>query len=243
MSQELIVPGDDSPYALLRMNAGEAVTIIKDALGGDTLSIRDLDRIKVPSGGGTVWEIPSLDGERAEKELNGVIIHKATRRVYWDKAYGEEDVDGDGKPACQSNDGDFGVGTPGGSCSSCPLNEWETAENGKGKACRETRQLFVLTENDLLPIAITVPPASLGAFRDYILRLLRAQLSASDVVTRLTLKKETAKDNDKIKFSKIEFARAANLGPDAVSRIKAYEQALMPAITATTVTRDETDPI
>lgn len=242
MSTDLIVPGPASPYALLRMDGNKAVSIIKDALGGDTLSIRDLDRIKVPSGGGTVWEVPSLDGDRAEKELNGVIIHKAPRRVYWDKPYGAEDDDGDGKPACQSQDGEYGVGTPGGACSACPLNEWETAENGKGKACRETRQLFILTEGELLPISVTVPPASLGAFREYTLRLLKSQLSTSDVVTKLTLSKETAKDNDKIKFSKILFARSANLDPDAIARIKAYEQALMPAITAASrVERDEVE--
>lgn len=242
MATDLIVPGDDSPYALLRMNSGEAVSIIKDALGGDSLTVRDLDRIKVPSGGGVVWEIPSLDGDRAEKELLGVIIHKGTRRVYWETEYGVEDDEGDGLPACRSDDGEIGIGVPGGQCDICPLNEWESADNGRGKACRETRQLFILTEGELLPIAVTVPPASLGAFREYTLRLLKAQLTITSVVTRLSLTKETARDNDKIKFSKINFARAANLSPDAIERVRAYEQALMPAINASSrIERDETD--
>jgi hypothetical protein len=244
-STDLIVPGDESPYALLRMDGNDALDLIKDALGGDSLSVRDLDRIKVPSGGGVAWEIPSLDGTEVTKSLKGVIIHKATRRVFWDRPYGEEVDDDDengGKPACQSYDGDHGIGNPGGDCATCPLNEWESAENGKGKACRESRQLFILTEGEMLPITLTIPPGSLGAFREYTLRCLKSQKPMGSLVTEFTLDTAVGGKDGKTKFSKVQFARAGELAPEAVARVKAFENALMPAILASAEPRrDETE--
>jgi len=56
---------------------------IRDNMGGDTLSPFDLDRIKIPAGGSTVWELPSIDGTEAAKDFSGVVIEQQIQRVYW----------------------------------------------------------------------------------------------------------------------------------------------------------------
>lgn len=240
MGTELVPNGDQSPFALLRMNPTDAQELLRDALGGESLSIRDLDRVKVPSGGGTTWELPTLDGETAVKEIEGVIIHRATRRAYWEYAMEDRPDGDDGRPQCSSDDGELGLGDPGGSCATCPYNEFESdIKGGPGKACKEMRQLFVLTKDDILPLVVTVPPASLANVKAYLLRLLRAQLSPSDVVTKIALQK--AESGGKIKFSKVTLERAANLDPEARQRVREYSTMMAPAFEqAARVEREET---
>jgi hypothetical protein len=224
---DLVPYGEESPFALLRMNPVEAKDLLSDALGGAALSIADLDRIKVPSGGGTSWEVPSLDGETATKTIEGVIIHRATRRAYWPFAMEDRPDDHDGTPDCQSNDGEFGIGEPGGACGRCPLNEFGSdLKGGPGKACKETRQLFVLTKDDLLPLVVVIPPASLANFKSYSLRLLRGQVGPSDVVTNISLEKVTG---GKTPYSRVTFKTSAKLDDLARERVREYSAIMTPA--------------
>lgn len=243
MAEEIarIEAGEDSSYALLRMEPDEVRDLLREALGGESLAFKDLDRIKFPSGGGTTFEVPTLDGEIAAKELRGVIIHRATRRAYWPFPLEERPDDDDGRPHCASVDGWEGVGSPGGDCTACPFNEFGTdVKGGPGKACKETRQLFMLTENDLLPLVITIPPGSLANVKDYFMRLLRAQLKPSDVVTTITLTKE--KNAAGIGFARATLKAGERVSPEARERIKAYTEAMSPAMEqAATVKQEEVD--
>lgn len=232
MGADLIPLGDDSPYAVLRTDPAEMQEMILATLGGAGLTMKDLDRVKVPSGGGTTWEVPTLDGQVGVSELTGVIISQNTRRSYWPYAMEDRPDDADGRPQCQSNDGIMGVGDPGGPCNECPYNEFESdIKGGAGKACKETKMLFLLTENDLLPLALSVPPASLANVRAYLIRLLRAQLAVTSVVTKLTLVKD--KNAKGTAYARVEFARAATLSPEAAARMRQYSAQVAPAIQAT----------
>lgn len=243
MGNELvpIQSGEESPYALLRMDIKDVRDLLQEALGGDTLGFKDLDRIKFPSGGGTTFEIPTLNGEVATREIVGVIIHKVTRRSYWPIPLDERSDDDDGRPDCASVDGLLGVGNPGGSCLDCPMNDFGSdVRGGPGKACKETRQLFILTPNDLLPICVTVPPGSLATVKDYFMRLLRAQKKPSQVVTRITLEK--AQNAAKINFAKAQFAVAGELDEDAAARVQDYAEQMRSAMEmAATVKQNEVD--
>lgn len=239
MAEDLVPIGDDSPFALLRMEPNEAHELLRDALGGESLGFKDLDRIKVPSGGGQSWEIPSLDGVTAATRIDGVIIHRATRRAYWPWTLEDRPDDDDGRPVCQSNDGIVGVGDPGGPCVECPFNEFGSdIKGGPGKACKETRQLFVLTKDDLLPLVVTIPPASLANVKAYFLRLLRAQINPMDVVTGIGLEK--AKNGRGTAFSKVTLTRSGTLAPEARTTLREYATAMAPAFEqAAFVERDE----
>lgn len=226
---DLVPYGEDSPFALLRMEGQEVRDLLQDTLGADGISASDLDRVKVPSGGGTTWEIPTLDGDVATKELEAVILHDETRRVYWPYAMEERPDDEDGRPHCFSTDGVTGQGKPGGDCRTCPFNVFGTdVKGGPGKACKEQRQLFLLMKADLLPLTLNVPPGSLGSFKAYKMKLIRGQVAPTDTVTKITLKKE--KNQGNVSFARMEFLATERLDPDAKVRVRDYKAMLMPGI-------------
>ena len=234
MSTDLVPAGGDSPYAVLRMETADIQELLRENLGGDTLNPNDLDRVKVPAGAGTRWEIPTISGTEAVQTIEGVIVHRASRRAYWpEKFSGANDP-----PQCFSDDGINGVGTPGGSCADCPLNQFGTA--GDGKACKETRQLFVLTADSLIPVVVTIPPASLANVKAYFLRLLRNQLTPLDVVTNISLEKAQSKGG--IDYSRVVLTAGGRLDLDATARLKAYAAELEPAFQAAArIERDEVE--
>lgn len=222
-SKELVKFGEESSFAVLRMDPTELTELIEDNIGGgESITARDLDRVKVPAGGGTTWEVPSIEGEISTKEIKGVIVHRATRRAYWPS----KDLSDD-PPDCASDDGITGVGDPGGPCGECPFNEFQSAADGISKACKETRQLFILLEDSLIPIVVTVPPGSLANVKAYFLRLLRGQLKSTDVVTSLKLEK--AKSRGNIDYARVVLTAENRLEPDAAVAVRQYAKALEPA--------------
>lgn len=227
-SKELVKAGSESTFAVLRMEQNELRDLIRENLGGESLSPRDLDRVKVPAGGGTTWEVPSIAGDVAEKTIRGVVVHRATRRAYWEQSYDE--TGGGVQPDCFSDDGVLGHGEPGGPCSDCPFNEFESGRDGISKACKEIRQLFVLPEDSLIPIVVNVPPGSIANVKAYFLRLLRASLQITDVVTVIGLEKAVSKGGKG--FSRVTLTAGERLEPEAAALLREYAGELQPAFRA-----------
>lgn len=239
MSQELVVAGEKSNYLALRMDQTELVEMIQETVGAEGLSPSDLDRVKVPTGGGTAWEIPNIEGDTdVSKTIQGVILDVAPRRAYWNTKFdGSNDP-----PDCYSNDGEFGIGDPGGDCASCPFNQYGTAvsdsgEPGEGKACGERRLLFVLPEDSIIPIVLSVPPSSINDVKKYRVRLLRGQKRINSVVTSITLEKD--KNKTGIEFSRVKFTSVADLDPQAAARMREYASAISGAVAATNIDRED----
>lgn len=225
-SSELVKAGDESPFAILRMEGNELQELITETIGEEQITARDLDRVKVPGAGGTTWEVPTLEGDVGMKAISGVIVARATRRAYWPAKFsGSNDP-----PECSSDDGRIGHGAPGGECAECPFNEFGSADDGISKACKEMRQLFILTEDSLLPFVVTLPPGSLANAKAYFLRLMRARLKPTDLVTNLTLEK--AKSQGGIDYAKVVLTAGERLDADAASRLRQYAAAMEPAFQA-----------
>lgn len=221
-------------YAIVAM--GDSIAdIMAENLGDDGLSEFSLDRIRIPAGGGIAFEIPTLEGSDSAKTIEGVVVGWKTVRGYYANAY-----DGSNNPPdCSSNDGEVGMGDPGGYCSDCPLNAWGSdPKGGKGKACAEKRMLFVLRKDDVLPIVIMVPPTSLKGIREYFRRLTSKAIPYYGVVTQFSLKKAQSSTN--ITYSELVPAFVAQLSAEdaavmrgvagqlkkSMSRIRATEEDL-----------------
>ena len=221
-------------FMALQSDATNVLQTIKENIGNDRITDRDLDRIVVPLGGGLNWTIPTLEGEDSQKRLDGIIVHWTAPRAYW--ATGME-VGGNTPPDCSSHDGEIGYGQPGGDCFICPLNQWGSAEGGSGKACKEKRMLFLLRASDLLPIVIQAPSTSIQPIKKYLLRLASQGLPYWSVMTRLSLEK--GQNTNGIAFSRISPKSAGPVPEEQRGRLAEYVQAIKPIIGNTGIDRDE----
>ena len=143
------------------------------------------DRIKIPAGGSTAFEIPDGDSEEVNmvKEIVGVILlHHPAYAYYKDKYTG-----GSNPPDCGSFDGVNGTGTPGGACATCPLNQFGSG-GGQSKACKNRRMLYVLMEGELFPMVLSLPTGSLKEFTKYLKRQLSKGRKLNQIVTKISLK-------------------------------------------------------
>lgn len=212
-----------------------AMQIIRENLGGELPSPTDFTRIKVPAGGGTTWAIPTIDGEEeSAKSIEGIIVYIARRRAYWESnnPTGEP-------PQCASTDCLTGVGKPGGPCEDCSFNLFGSAHRqdgtaGRGKACKESKLLFILRAGQVLPDVVVVPPGSLRAMKNYQVKLGMPYWS---LVTRLVLEKTQNKDG--IAFAQIRPSRVGMLDQATAQRILGYVQELKKVFEATMIGRDD----
>lgn len=220
-----IVPVEE--YQVMTFDKKELMEVIQENLQGVALSPSDLDVIKVPGGGATMWTVPTLDGEEDVKELTGVIVYWQNRRGYWSQSI--EETGGGTPPDCSSEDGVYGIGTPGGECAKCPLAEFGTAKNGQGKgqACKQNILLFLVTDGDVLPKVVKVPPTSIAGIRKYFIRLAGKGVRYYGVQTTLTLVKEK---NDTYTYSKIEPKVAKVLSKEQMQFFKEYAESIKPAL-------------
>lgn len=182
-------------------------------------------RIKIPSGGGLAFEVPGDDPENpdAEKEIVGVIVDHHPVNAYWADKY----AGANNPPDCSSMDGKIGVDQDGNRkpCNSCPMNEWGTAEDGRGKACKNMHRVYILREGEMLPLLLTLPPTSLKNISDYLgLRIVSKGLRSYGVVSKVSLKK--AQNAGGINYSQAVFGLTGKLSPDQVKAMAEYSQGI-----------------
>ena len=124
-------------------------------------------RIKIPAGGVLQFEIPNGDPQHPDYSptLTGVILFSHASCVYWPE--GDEYSD-DVPPLCSSVDGKQGYGEPGGVCETCALSQFGSASNGRGKACKNMRVLYLLRSGEFMPLAINLSPTSISPFREFL---------------------------------------------------------------------------
>jgi len=124
-------------------------------------------RIKIPAGGVLQFEIPNGDPQHPDYSptLTGVILFSHASCAYWPE--GDEYSD-DVPPLCSSVDGKQGYGEPGGVCETCALSQFGSASNGRGKACKNMRVLYLLRSGEFMPLAINLSPTSISPFREFL---------------------------------------------------------------------------
>lgn len=215
----------------------ESVTeMISEELDG--LGSIPFDQVKIPSGGGRAFEVPSDDPDNPDTvtELVGIIIDHHPTNGYWRDPFSGGNV----SPDCSSMDGKLGVITETGcvrSCDTCPLNQFGSADDGNGKACKNMHRIYLLREGEMLPIILTLPPTSIKPFKEYLAKrvlLAKPPKRCWQVVTKITLKTDTSSAG--IKYSKAVFTKVGLVDnidavKPTVDGIKALIQAQKSAVT------------
>ena len=175
-------------------------------------------RIKIPSGGGKIFEIPTDDPDNPDSAttLEGIILHHHAHCAYWPESNDDED----NKPLCSSLDGKVGIGEPGGVCATCQLNTFGTASKGAGKACKNMRVIYLLRSGEYLPVQINLPPTSIKPFKEFYTKAfaLRRRAPYGSIV-RIGLKQE---NNGKEDYSVATFRRVADFSGEKLQQVKAY---------------------
>ncbi len=200
-------------------------------IGTGGLSEFDLPRIKMPAGGGLQWAVPTLEGEAMEPSVEGVIVLARDTRAYYSQPISE--TGGSRPPDCWSADAVTGSGKPGGACLACPLALWDSAPGGRGQACKQIKQLFVLRGSLLLPEVVTLPPTSLKAAKQYLLKLTSQGVPYYAVVTRIGL--ERTKNSQGIAYSRAVLGFVRRLAAEEVERARQYHEMLKPLVQRMTV--------
>lgn len=183
--EKSIVSLDNQGYLVLKNFDFNAV-IAEEMNGLNTF----FERIKMPSGETTLYQLPSENPEEPEftKEFSAVIVHHHPIRAYFKNKF----TGAANPPDCGSLDAIKGIGNPGGNCKNCALNEYNSGDNGS-KACKERHRIYLLREGEVFPVLLSLPTGSLKELSRYFMRLLTKGIRSNEVVTRFTLVKATNK--------------------------------------------------
>lgn len=207
----------------------EGMDILREALADDCQGMDfSFDKISIPTGGVTMFQMPDEDedGNAMAKEVTGVILYNHPAFAYYSQKYTGESV----PPECSSFDGVTGSGEPGGACATCPYNQYGSGE-GKSKACKNKRFLYIIREGELFPVILSLPAGSLGNFVKYTKQQLTKCRRLNQVVTKVTLKKST--NSGGIAYSQAVFTFVRELEPQErevitsmTANVKEYAAAL-----------------
>lgn len=187
----------------------------------------ELPQLKIPSAGSTFFEVD----EEPLKELQGIIVLHGPRYVYFDKEY-----EGDSTPPrCSSRDGIQGIWNVDSdddsnevvdesgdvdfsnltgevevkNCADCPYSKFGSDKNGRGKACKEKHQIYILLNGKPLPFSLMLPVSSVGVLNAYATSLFNKGKFLNEVLTSFSLEKTTNKTG--IVYSKIVMKKVRDL--------------------------------
>ena len=212
LTQSTLITQTNSFTALA---ASDFSRMVSDEMDGLDIGF---ERIKIPSGGATMFELPG-EGEDTEtvKEFSGVILFHHTLNAYYKTKY----TGGSNPPDCGSFDGITGEGDPGGECRTCRYNVFGTGENGS-KACKNRRHVYILRENEVFPLLLSLPTGSLKTFTKYVKAQLSKGRKTNAIVTRFSLKK--AVNATGIAYSQANFSLERILTPEEYAAVRSMSE-------------------
>jgi hypothetical protein len=103
-----------------------------------------------------------------EKEMTGHVMYLHSSNQWWETSFDQRGEETSPIPNCYSTDGikpDGGDKIQSEMCVACPLNQFGSGRDGKGKACRNTRRLLFLPDDAVIPVVLVAPPTSVGKKR------------------------------------------------------------------------------
>jgi len=202
-----------------------ALDIINENLKNRPLSRQSIDVIKSPAGGTTAFTVPCLAGEDIQKELVGVILDYTTPRAYWETP---DPVEGT-PPTCYSMDSI--VSHDGKPCARCVYNTFGSKEgDSNAKACKESVELYLLRQDNIMPVIVRIPVSSKTIFQKYMTRLVSSMIPVCGVVTKITLEKATSRAGQP--YAKYIFEAVDTLTLEETNGLRAFSQDIMAVLSA-----------
>lgn len=166
------------------------------------------------------------EGAEEVESFDGVILYTKESNVFYAKRFMPGSKE---QPTCFSPDGKKPTTNPPihPTCHDCPNNQFGSAKEGEGKACKNTRPVFVLTKTEdgfsVIPKVLRIPPTSLTSIRQHIMSLAADYGSYYAVLTRFT----SYKKSDAQTHFNIGFKVAARLTPQERADVNFIRQGWM----------------
>lgn len=213
---------------------------IEENLGGE-IDESMLTVIRMPTAGGSMWEIPTPFGDsEILKTIECVIIGQLVRRGFWPTEYGKGASGA--PPVCTATavsqsrlvgiadtsaladnpDAAALAVKPGGPCSACPYGQFGSHPSGDNRQwCRSSRVLMVLRPGNILPTIVRLPGTSDHAFTSYAFQLANAGKKLSSVVTTIGIERKASAGG--IDYSAATFS-AGEMPEAAAEAMATYRQ-------------------
>ncbi len=142
------------------------------------------------------------DGTKRDR-FEGIIINIAKYNVYWEEDFAE----GSGNPPdCSSPDGitpsDMSSNKQSSSCKLCSKNVF--GSKGRGKACQNRRNIYIVVKGEMLPHRLVLAPTGIKGLNSFISsNVLSKGLSKLQVLVEFSL--STAKNKDGVGYSDVAY--------------------------------------
>ena len=224
-----------TPTSSLTLDQFPALQIspVNNLTKGESISLSDLVKVKVPAGGITQWIIDAVDGQQMVPQLEGIVIAQTLIRALYAKPF--EESGGLEAPICFSADSitatwnqnvsypenllPFGV--PSERCFQCPLAQWVTRPKGRGQACQQRRLFLFLARDTTLPFLVSIPSSGLKIAKAYLIGLQAMGYEHWEVLTALSLIE--TKNVDGIKYAKPQFLMLEKLPATLANAVKVFK--------------------
>jgi hypothetical protein len=187
---------EDEWGAMSEIERRDAMVFFREETAATTEGLTvTFPRAKFPTSGSSFWEIPSPMGEpEAAKEIEGVVVFKQNTRAWWgDPKTGETSFEiTNTAPTCSSLDGVTpveSVDKQAVTCAVCPHAKWDTGKEGRGQACKQRLQVFILRPGDEIPTLISLPPTAIKPFSQYAVGLRQKKSALIATTTIFGLQK------------------------------------------------------
>lgn len=155
---------------------------------------------------GQMFEMP--DHSKVES-FKGIILDVNRINSYWKEGFDE--TGGGNPPDCMSLDGvtpsEMSEDIQSKTCVLCDKNQYETADKGTGKACKNAKRIHLMLDGCLMPYRLTIPPTNLKAIDTYISILTSEGIPYQLAVTQFRLVAD--KNAQGVEFSVIDLEKSS----------------------------------
>ena len=105
-------------------------------------------------------------------------------------------------------------------------NEFGSKEgDSNAKACKEAIELYLLRQDNIMPVIVRIPVSSKTIFQKYMTRLISSMIPVCGVVTKITLEKTTSRMGQP--YAKYNFEAVDTLTDEATDGLRAFSQKIM----------------
>lgn len=199
MSNEVAVIENKYPALAGGVSASEEDALLMEELGdlgGLTLKF---PRIKLGASGNGKLEVPDAtnpDESSSVKEFTGVIVCATSSRAKW--------AEGEIIPECASNNGTTSFS--GKSCATCKFCKFGRDKDGNviRPDCKESRNVYLITETHPMPLHFIIPPSGIKAYNDFARDLLSSKRTQLGTIVKITVETKVNKANQKYNCAKFE---------------------------------------